>query len=177
MCYQEQGVQPYLDAGVTCNLIERGREVMGLPTRPGVNAMGCLSPGQHLLGSQGMGSSAFSPGRRGKGQYSCREQLLGRDYTLALRTRVGCLPADACWPRTLPSPGRVTVSLFQIRIFQIRIPDFHNTPQEGQEVLGQTVNCVTSRLATPGSSHMPMLQSTPQCSGYLPIFGLHPSKY
>lgn len=112
VCYQEQEVQPYLDTGVTCNLTERGREVMGLLTRPGVDAMGCLSPGQHLLGSQGMGSSAFSPGRRGKGQTSCREQLLGRDYTLALCIRAGFLPAEACWPRILPSPGRVTVSHF-----------------------------------------------------------------
>lgn len=82
VCYQEQEVQPYLDTGVTCNLIETGREVMGLLTRPGDNAVGCLSPGQHLLGSEGMSSSAFSPGRRGKGQTSCREQLVGSGLRL-----------------------------------------------------------------------------------------------
>lgn len=75
-CYQEQEIQPYLDADVTCNLIEWGSEVRGLPTRPGVDAVGCLSPGQGVVGPQGTGSSAFSPGRRGKGQCSCREQQL-----------------------------------------------------------------------------------------------------
>lgn len=80
VCYQEPEVQPYLDADVTCNLMEGGSEVRGLPTRPGVDAMGWLSPGQGVVGPQGMGSLAFSPGRRGKGQYSCREQQL------ALRT-------------------------------------------------------------------------------------------
>lgn len=77
VCYQEQEVQPYLDADVTCNLTERGREVTGLPTRPEVDAVGCLSPGQGVIASQGMGSSSFSPGRRD----NCRKWLLGRDYT------------------------------------------------------------------------------------------------
>lgn len=84
VCYQEQEVQPYLDADVTCNLTEGGREVRGLPTGPRVDAVGCFSPGQGVIGPQGMGSSAFSPGRRRKGQHSCRE--LGRDYTLACGT-------------------------------------------------------------------------------------------
>lgn len=67
VCYQEQEAQPYLDADVTSNLTENGREVRGLPTRPGVDAMGCLSPGQGVVASRGMGSSAFSTCRRGKG--------------------------------------------------------------------------------------------------------------
>lgn len=71
VCCQEQEVQPYLDADVTCNLTEGGREAMGLPSTPGVDAMGCLSAGQGVVGSRGMGSSAFSPGTKGKGQHSC----------------------------------------------------------------------------------------------------------
>lgn len=92
VCCQEQEVQPYLDADVTCNLTEGGREVMSLPTRPGVDAMGCLSAGQGVVGSRVVGSSAFSPGTKGKGSTVA---ALARNYTLALWTGAGCLPEEA----------------------------------------------------------------------------------
>lgn len=130
VCYQEQEVQPYLDADVTCNLIEGGREVRGLPTGPRVDAMCCFSPGQGVIGPQGMGSSAFSPGRRRKGQRSCRE--LGRHAEpWHAGQGPGRLATEACQARTLPSPGSP--------VFEIRILDFHNTRQEGHEVLEHTV--------------------------------------
>lgn len=107
-CCQEQATQPYLVADVTCNLIETGRLVRDLPVGQGVATTCCLSLGQGVVGSQGVGCSAFSPDRRGKGQRSCRggrERQLGGYYnTTALRTqaRAPCYR----WATTVPSLGR-----------------------------------------------------------------------
>lgn len=70
---RERAAQPYLDADVTCNLIEAGRLVRDLPVREGVATTCCLSLGQGVAGSQGTDRSAFSPDRRGKRQHGCRE--------------------------------------------------------------------------------------------------------
>lgn len=155
-----------------------GRLVRGFPVMQGVATTCCLSLGQGVVGSQGMGCSAFSPDRRGKGQHCCRERQLGRDYNTAVLwtwTRAPCyrgmLGRDCAqpWQRNLAPLSR------------IRIPDFHNTRSPNK--VNKDTGC-WDRLQT---MLLPSLQwqGTPGCpcsslpphSHYLLMFGLQPSKY
>lgn len=122
-----------------------GRLVRGFPVMQGVATTCCLSLGQGVVGSQGMGCSAFSPDRRGKGQHCCRERQLGRDYnTAVLRTWTRAPCYRGMLGRDCAQPWQRNLAPFS----RIRIPDFHNTlsPSKSIRTQGAGTDCKPCRF-------------------------------